>query len=109
LFSWLRRYQNRDVAVVMVIAGEHREDVFLDEERWFTVLKLLGYARQRQADSADSLQMPLTIHALSLLNNSRCRRAAVDLGGPITIIIENPAGDVLISGSKADVAKGGCP
>jgi hypothetical protein len=32
----------------------------------------------------------------------------MDLGGQLKIIIENPAGDVLISGSKAQVAKGGC-
>jgi len=65
LFAWLGGYDNRDVAVVMVIAREHRKNAFLHEERRLTVGELFGYTRQRQADSADSLQLLLTIHALS--------------------------------------------
>jgi len=55
LLSWLCRDHNRDMAVVVVIVGEHRKDTLLNKKRRLTMGGFLARARQRQANPADSL------------------------------------------------------
>jgi hypothetical protein len=55
LLSWLRRYQNRDMAVVVMITGEHRKNSFLGKEGRFSMRELFACPRQGQAKFADPL------------------------------------------------------
>jgi len=77
LGAWSDGKPDGDVSVVMMVVGEHGEDLVVYEEGWFTVGEFLGGGGESGADFANAAQVFAVVVLLALDFHSTPRGAAV--------------------------------